>query len=68
MGGAGVSANDPFSVSGRRHRRLLRRIADLEAKLNLWPPWHFVRTSWYDMEGGGGFEYRLPRGNEKGHE
>jgi hypothetical protein len=46
---------------------MLRRIADREAALGIWPPWHYVRTSWYDMEGGSGYEYRLPRDNDKGH-
>lgn len=58
---------EPFKTGGIRHRRLLRRIADLEAKLLLWPPWHYVRTSWYDMHGGAGYEYRLPQEGDQKH-
>lgn len=65
-----VASNGVAPFSERRSwrgRRCLRRIADLEAALAIWPPWHFVRTAWYDMHGGAGFEYRTPRDGDKGH-
>lgn len=51
-----------------RHRRCLRRIADLEASMQFWPPWHFVRKPWYDMHGGSGYDYRLPTADDEGHD
>lgn len=49
-----------------RHRRCLRRIADLEESLGIWPPWHFMRDDWYDGLGGG-TTYREPRAHDLEH-
>lgn len=48
-----------------RHRRCLRRIADLEEELGIWPPWHLVRERLY-TEMNGSPIYRRPTAREIG--
>jgi hypothetical protein len=61
---AAIDYQTLFPVVSRRHRKTLRRIADLEANLGIWPPWHFVQSPRYDLDGVVGMGYRLPRPGE----